>query len=52
MTSSRVKKIRFHAMKIVLDQGLMRYLKKIIYDERKLFYRGKINDARNLIKKV
>ena len=39
-------------MKIVLDQGLMRYLKKIIYYERKLFYREKINYARNLIKKV
>ena len=38
MTSSRVTKIRFHAMKIALDQGLMRYLKKIIYDIRRIFF--------------
>ena len=34
---STVTKIRFHVIKIVLDQGLMRYLKKIIYDGRKTF---------------
>ena len=36
--SSRVTKIRFPAIKIVLDQGLMRYLKKIIYGCRKNFF--------------
>ena len=37
MASSRVTKIQFHVIKIVLDQGLMRYLKKIIYDGRRTF---------------
>ena len=32
MTSSGVMKKRFHATKTVLDQGSMRYVKKIIYD--------------------
>ena len=39
MTSSRVTKIRFHVARIVLDQGLMRYFEKIIYDEN--FYTKK-----------
>ena len=48
MTSSRVTKIRFHAMKIVLDQGLMRYLKKIIYDIRRIFF----TEERLMMKKI
>ena len=48
MTSSRVTKIRFHAMKIVLDRGLMRYLKKIIYDIRRTFF----TEERLMMKKI
>ena len=39
MASPRVTKIRFHAVRTVLDQGLMRYFEKIIYDEN--FYTEK-----------
>ena len=39
MTSSRVTKIRFHVTKIVLDQGPMRYVKRIIYGGRTFLLR-------------
>ena len=48
MTSSRVTKIRFHAMKIVLDQGLMRYLKKSFFDIRRIFF----TDERLMMKEI
>ena len=35
MTSSTVTKIRFHVIEIVLNEGLMRYLKKTF---KELFY--------------
>ena len=35
---STVTKIRFHVIKIVLDQGLMRYLKKSSMMKEELFY--------------
>ena len=61
MTSSRVLKIQFFAIKFVLgnkscfDQtkvswGIYRKWSLIINE--KLFYWGKINDERNLMKKV
>ena len=51
MTCSRVTKIRFHSIKIVLDQGLIRYLKKVINGGGRTFLLRKDNYDRNSIKK-